>query len=865
MANSAKNVTDDAVSIERRVRATNKGLRRGPRRAPSKEAQAIRASRQAVNPVTIQPLPQQAAKAGLKTAAKTVGKTALKFLPGVGAALYGKEAYDRYQAGDIGGAVMSGGLAALSLSPIGFAGQIAGAGALAARDYYKAKKEAEAMEQDFRYRVPPDPVIKQFADEKKAREEAQAKEKTGREILGGMGVQFGDKKDERPVGAYVRTTTKTPRMQSLGNIKFDSNQARKGSDGNLIVQDVNSGKDYGVVRKSDGTYDWYRGSAGKEVPRSGGSRGGSGSSGGSGGSSTPRQRTSSGERAYETYERITGKKWSTAVAEGLTDGSAAGNLALQKRLLEQSKVDTTPVAPLPTNKPEQVTSQTVQQPVVPPLPRTQMQPITSQTTQQVQPAQTTQPPLPSFPALEEGADESQMRGFYLGGTYDKPEYWGGGAILSQIVRMAPKVASRVGPKVAGKGAPPVRTAPPAAPRPRPTTPVAPAPAKPAPAAPAAPRPVQPVQPVRPVAPAGKPPAPQPTPGQRIATAVGIAGTVGGAMMGTGQAPPPGGTGTGPGIPTGGRGPTVFPPLLNEQQTDPMVTPPPGPRPPSPRPSPRPSPSPRPPAPAPGPRPDYTVAPLPTLKPQPVVSQVDRTPKITDPKVDVNKIVRDQKEQERVARVGKFRDMIPNALQFAELLGKAGMLAKGYDRNMVNTAPISYRPLDPAQAMMQNQYAYNAALDQVQNASSGANQMANIQNLAATNMRGNNMIQSQYDQQNQQLFRDYEARLGQRDSENINYAHNVGQANKAAYYGAINDTMTSVGNIGRAAQLRMDSEKAAKTLVEGFPQIQPYVVNMLANAGVDVRGMAGPEGQYLGGKLKFVKGGKLTKPKRKKKK
>lgn len=224
-----------------------------------------------------------------------------------------------------------------------------------------------------------------------------------------------------------------------------------------------------------------------------------------------------------------------------------------------------------------------------------------------------------------------------------------------------------------------------------------------------------------------------------------------------------------------------------------------------------------------------------------------------------------KVDKKGARLNLLKDGLPNVLQFAELAGKTAMLAKGYDRNMVNTAPISYRPLDPAQAMMQNQYAYNAALDQVQNASSGANQMANIQNLAATNMRGNNMIQSQYDQQNQQLYRDYEARLGQRDTENINYAHNVGQANKAAFYGAIDNTFTSIGNIGRAGQLRLDSEKAAKTLAEGFPQIQPYIVNMLANAGVDVRGMAGPEGQYLGGKLKFVKGGKLTKSKRKKKK
>ncbi len=39
------------------------------------------------------------------------------------------------------------------------------------------------------------------------------------------------------------------------------------------------------------------------------------------------------ELAYQTYERITGKPWATAKANGLTDGSASANLALQKKLL----------------------------------------------------------------------------------------------------------------------------------------------------------------------------------------------------------------------------------------------------------------------------------------------------------------------------------------------------------------------------------------------------------------------------------------------------------------------------------------------------------------------------------------------------
>lgn len=39
------------------------------------------------------------------------------------------------------------------------------------------------------------------------------------------------------------------------------------------------------------------------------------------------------ELAYQTWKRITGKSWSEAKKLGLTDGSAAGNTALQKKLL----------------------------------------------------------------------------------------------------------------------------------------------------------------------------------------------------------------------------------------------------------------------------------------------------------------------------------------------------------------------------------------------------------------------------------------------------------------------------------------------------------------------------------------------------
>lgn len=48
-----------------------------------------------------------------------------------------------------------------------------------------------------------------------------------------------------------------PNLQKLGNIEFDSNTAKEGDNGQLIVTDINTGKDFGVVRNKDGSYTWY--------------------------------------------------------------------------------------------------------------------------------------------------------------------------------------------------------------------------------------------------------------------------------------------------------------------------------------------------------------------------------------------------------------------------------------------------------------------------------------------------------------------------------------------------------------------------------------------------------------------------------
>ncbi len=49
-------------------------------------------------------------------------------------------------------------------------------------------------------------------------------------------------------------------MQKVGNVKFDSNKVRKSKNGVLIAKDINTGKNYGVVRNKDGSYKFYNSS-----------------------------------------------------------------------------------------------------------------------------------------------------------------------------------------------------------------------------------------------------------------------------------------------------------------------------------------------------------------------------------------------------------------------------------------------------------------------------------------------------------------------------------------------------------------------------------------------------------------------------
>ena len=51
---------------------------------------------------------------------------------------------------------------------------------------------------------------------------------------------------------------KNSSIQKLGKITFDSDNARKGKNGNLIVKDMETGKDFGVKRENNGSYNFTK-------------------------------------------------------------------------------------------------------------------------------------------------------------------------------------------------------------------------------------------------------------------------------------------------------------------------------------------------------------------------------------------------------------------------------------------------------------------------------------------------------------------------------------------------------------------------------------------------------------------------------
>lgn len=170
---------------------------------------------------------------------------------------------------------------------------------------------------------------------------------------------------------------------------------------------------------------------------------------------------------------------------------------------------------------------------------------------------------------------------------------------------------------------------------------------------------------------------------------------------------------------------------------------------------------------------------------------------------------------------------PLTYQLGELGAKALMLTRGYDkqpRYQVNS-PISLRGYDPANALMQNQYALNKARRDISQLGTASDVLNNLQNVYSNVNRTNADIVSRYDTMNRQAQVDYENRMGQRQAQNIGLnmaTDQIRQQDEAAYFNQIYDLLTSVGNYGRAKAGQDTNRQAAEYISQAYPDIANFM-------------------------------------------
>lgn len=177
---------------------------------------------------------------------------------------------------------------------------------------------------------------------------------------------------------------------------------------------------------------------------------------------------------------------------------------------------------------------------------------------------------------------------------------------------------------------------------------------------------------------------------------------------------------------------------------------------------------------------------------------------------------------------------PNAFTTGDWIQTGGLAAQGLmallnkpqkQQLYQNTAPISQASFDPSRALMENQYAANAARANIGNTYSSAGAQAGYQNLAANQMKQNATTITQYDTMNEEARVNYEQRLGQRQSENNQLrlqTDDINMANKANRRNEIRNFIESGVNFGKGLSDRSTNLKAAKYIAGSDPQMYKYV-------------------------------------------
>lgn len=182
--------------------------------------------------------------------------------------------------------------------------------------------------------------------------------------------------------------------------------------------------------------------------------------------------------------------------------------------------------------------------------------------------------------------------------------------------------------------------------------------------------------------------------------------------------------------------------------------------------------------------------------------------------------------------GNFKDNLGSMLQYAELVGKAAMVASGPERQKLYTinTPIGLRAFDPKPIIQQNALAYNTLKNNLRNTVGLAAKQSNLQQAASNYYRSTSDILSKYQNINKQEQTRYEQRLAQRQALNNRarlQTDIINAQNRAAMFNAVNSLFTSVGNLGRAKEEQKQNKLAISAIAQAFPDVAPFM-NFITN-------------------------------------
>jgi len=178
----------------------------------------------------------------------------------------------------------------------------------------------------------------------------------------------------------------------------------------------------------------------------------------------------------------------------------------------------------------------------------------------------------------------------------------------------------------------------------------------------------------------------------------------------------------------------------------------------------------------------------------------------------------------------LKDNAGTGLQVMGLLGQGATLLQKPERQKLyqNNAPINQQRYDAAPALNRSQYNFNALKTGLSNSVGDAARTSNLQQAFANKTMNEASIVNEYAQMNQQSQRDYETRLGQRQSENNQYKYttdDLNSRNKAARDNSVRQFLSTLGGLGGEINNQKSNTQAVGWLLKAYPDLAPYIKEM----------------------------------------